>query len=168
MSLRFFCSGTLTSLMLRTLYTDMQKFYFSKDVVGFATSVTMGFATKDVILKVVHDILVPLLKGLAKISRVHSMTTHLHHIAARFGILPVLRVAATLSYDIFIWFVLLVSSFVLLEYFVGKTILGFNPAVHDAETEKKFDKAKREAGNCAPAVQEQQEPTWEVRDDPSG
>jgi large-conductance mechanosensitive channel len=112
---------------LRGTYHDMQVFYASKDVVSFAVSVTMGFATREVILVFVHDVIVPLLKliargvGLRQVYRVVSKAAHGAHMS------NVLNVVNRVTYAVFIWFVLLVFSFMLLEYFVGKILLRVQP-----------------------------------------
>lgn len=112
---------------LRQTYHDMQVFYASKDVVSFAVSVTMGFATREVIMVIVHDVVVPLLKFLAGRVGLNAVYRVIVSAARRARATNLVRVLDRVSYALFMWLVLLVFSFLLLEYFVGKIMLRVQP-----------------------------------------
>lgn len=131
--------------IMHKLYSDMQKFYYTKDVVGFAVSVTMGFATRDVIMSIVHDIIIPCLKHLAKVLYIRSIYDAFLTAAKRQDMLATVNALSKVCYSIFIWLILLVFSFLLLEYLVGKTILGFRSAPHNQQEIQEFNLAKAEA-----------------------
>jgi large-conductance mechanosensitive channel len=131
------------AVVLQKLYSDMQKFYFSKDVVGFAVSVTMGFATRDVILAIVHDVVVPVIKYIANLVKLNVLQLSIAHAIDSRGFLPVWKALCKVCHSIFLWLVLLLFSFLLLEYLVGQTILGFKSgAATDDGKEKEFVMAK--------------------------
>lgn len=97
------------------LIDDMRKFYSSRDVMGFAVSMTVGLATRDVILVVVNDLVVPILKHVAKTFCLHDVHCFVANAARIAKFSPVFQSISNVSYAILIWFLLLFLSYILLE-----------------------------------------------------
>lgn len=108
---------------IETFLSKMRRFYSSRDVMGFAVSMTIGLATRDVITVIVGDVVVPLLKQFAYVSCLQDMHCWMGDLAKSAGVVALMQSVNKVAYAILIWFLLLLLSYVLLQYVVMNWIL---------------------------------------------
>lgn len=114
-----------------SLYRDMRAFYCAKDVVSMAVSLTIGFATRDVICCIVHQMIVPSLQFAARAARLHAVHVRMLDAAKANRLAPVVDALGNLCYAVFVWAILLIASFLLLEYFLARVVLRTSAVKND-------------------------------------
>ncbi len=132
-------------LALEKLYDDLQVFFFNKDIVSFAASVTVGFATRDVITSLMNDVFWPVARWATQASGLASALAMSPAQAAANPMMAVaLKRGARVMHAIVTWAVMLVMAFVILEYVVSRQVIGLKTRVKRSEADD-FVKAKVEA-----------------------
>lgn len=115
------------------VYFDLQKFIFSNKIIVAAAGFSIAVATNDAVKKLLNSIIIPLFDFINNISLVRK-ALGVKIISIIFGILGTL----------IMWMLTILLCFVLLEYFLNKSIFGMVTTIsEDHKTE--FVKAKVEA-----------------------
>jgi hypothetical protein len=115
------------------VYFDLQKFIFSNKIIVAAAGFSIAVATNDAVKKLLNSIIIPLFDFINNISLVRK-ALGVKIISIILGILGTL----------IMWMLTILLCFVLLEYFLNKSIFGMVTTIsEDHKTE--FVKAKVEA-----------------------
>lgn len=112
---------------------DLQTFVFSNGIIIAAAGITIGVATKEAITKMLNIVIMPMFVWMRSFTAIQSIIG-----------LPIIVVFLELFWTIVIWLVTIFWCFVLLEYFLNKTIFGLATTL-TAEKKKDFVIAKVEA-----------------------
>ena len=114
-------------------YMDLQTFVFSNGVIIAAAGFTIGVATKEAITKMLDIVIMPVFVWLRSFTTIQSIIG-----------LPAIVVFLELFWTIVIWLVTIFWCFVLLEYFLNKTVFGLATTMAD-DKKKDFVLSKVEA-----------------------
>lgn len=114
-------------------YMDLQTFVFSNGIIIAAAGFTIGVATKEAITKMLEIVIMPVFVWLRSFTTIQSIIG-----------LPVILVVLELFWTIVIWLVTIFWCFVLLEYFLNKTVFGLATTMTEAK-KKDFVISKVEA-----------------------
>jgi large-conductance mechanosensitive channel len=117
------------------LKTDFQEFAFSNQFVARAAGVSVGVATKEIIINILNKVILPILYLLGKLifkPKIYHLFKEYHNI-----INPI----AEFIWDVIQWLIIVIVTFIVLEYFFNRKFLGFKTFLSD-EDKKKFEKAK--------------------------
>lgn len=114
-------------------YMDLQTFVFSNGVIIAAAGFTIGVATKEAITKMLEIVIMPVFVWLRSFTAIQSIMG-----------LPVIIVFLELFWTIVIWLVTIFWCFVLLEYFLNKTVFGLATTMTE-DKKKDFVISKVEA-----------------------
>lgn len=126
----------------KKFYRDFQEWAYSNEILVAATGFCIGVATKEVIEKMLNDIITPILAFLIKFVYLQLALDTEAFSASNIGI--VLTIIGKLTWDIMQWVIIIVMAFVLLEYFLNRKIIGMKSVVKTENT-KDFVKAKVQA-----------------------
>lgn len=121
------------SLTVLKFYNDFQKFIFSNNILVAAAGWSIGVATKEVIEKIMNITIITLLKNMSFLIP--------HHLIAGMSFIYMFL---DIIWFLFRWIITIVFTFVLLEYFLNRSIFGLKSTIKKAQ-EKDFVKAKAEA-----------------------
>jgi large-conductance mechanosensitive channel len=126
----------------KKFYRDFQEWAYSNEILVAATGFCIGVATKEVIEKVLNDIIKPFLVFLVKLTYIHLVfdTETLYNTYGGYIILSI----GKFIWDMFQWGIIIVMAFILLEYFLNRTIIGMKSVVKTQNTTD-FVKAKAQA-----------------------
>jgi large-conductance mechanosensitive channel len=140
-------------------YHDFQEWAFSNNVVIAASGFAIGVATKEVIEKLLDELIRPMFLVLLNF-KVFKM---LHQGALKYisetNLETFLRTLGTVGWSVFEWVVIIVMTFVIMEYFLNRKIIGLKSQVKDEE-KKDFVKAKAEANAHDNIIATQQDVKW--------
>lgn len=114
-------------------YKDLQKYIFTNGIVVTASGFAIGIATKEVITKILSIIIVPVIEYLKKMSEIKLLWKH-----------SLILIPLEIFWTVVMWFITIIFTFVLLEYFLNKTIFGMISTIKE-DDEKNFIKSKVEA-----------------------
>jgi large-conductance mechanosensitive channel len=117
------------------LKSDFQEFAFSNQFVARAAGVSVGMCTKDIILNVLNKVILPILYIIGKLvfrPKLFILFKEYHYI-----INPI----AELIWDILQWLIIVIVTFIILEYFFNRKFLKLKTYLSD-DDKKKFEKAK--------------------------
>ncbi len=117
---------------------DFQEFAFNNKIVVSATGFVFGLATKDFIEKVLNNIILPLINKSSRFMLLHGLAKNLKSYTG------LIKIFGGLLWDIFMWFITIILTFVILEYFFNRTFLGLQTKLTDT-TKKEFVEAKESA-----------------------
>jgi large-conductance mechanosensitive channel len=130
--------------LARQMYHDFQQFMFTNNVLIVATGWGIGTATKDMIERLVKDMVVPLIQWMSKIGFINKGYNRLlEHVAATKWE-GFLAGVSNIAWDFMIWIFVIVMTFVLLEFILNRWIIGMRTTVPETETAQ-FAKAKAAA-----------------------
>lgn len=132
--------GTMTKLV----YHDFQQFMFSNNVLIVATGWGIGTATKDMIERLVKDMVVPFMKWISQIGFIKTGYGRLQAYVATTKWEGFLNGLSNIAWDFMIWLFIIFMTFVLLEYFLNRWIIGMRTTVPEKEQER-FVKSKAAA-----------------------
>jgi large-conductance mechanosensitive channel len=133
--------STKLSGTFKKVYRDFQEWAYSNEILVAATGFCIGVATKEVIEKILNDIITPLITFLIKLTFVQLAlddsfaSSNLGYVINKFG---------RLLWDIIQWVIIIVMAFLLLEYFLNRKIIGMKSVVK-AQNTTDFVKAKAQA-----------------------
>lgn len=103
----------------------MQKFMFSNGIIIAAAGITIGVATKEAITKILDILVMPVFNWMRSFTTIHSIL-----------MIPTVVIIFELLWTVLIWLVTIFGCFVLLEYFLNKTVFGLATTMPD---DKKSD-----------------------------
>lgn len=133
------------NLTAAKFYEDMQMFFFSKDVVAFAATVTIGFATRDVILAIIDDLFVPLAKHIFHVTGVTRIGKLVVKSAQQSPVLKhVMFALMKVGHAVIVWLIMMLLAFLILEYVMSRKVLGLKTRVKESD-KTDFIKSKVEA-----------------------
>jgi large-conductance mechanosensitive channel len=115
---------------------DFQEFAFSNNFIATAAAISIGSTTKDFIENVLSKVIIPILYMLGKLifnSKVYHLFKEYHN---------VINPVAEFMWDILKWLIIVVVTFIILEYFFNRKFLGLRTLISDKD-KKNFIKAKQ-------------------------
>lgn len=128
----------------KNMFYDFQEFMFANNVLVIATGWGIGTATKEIIDRLLTDVLMPLLSAMGKFSLTrHAYNFALKH-AAETRMEPVLVALGNIAWDFTKWLTVIALTFILLEYVLNRRIIGLSTTVRQ-EAKAEFAKAKAAA-----------------------
>lgn len=113
------------------LYIDLQKFVYSNNIVVTASGFAIGMVTKEVIQNILLIIVIPILNKLK-------------HMASLKLTWKYFSIPLEIFWNLSLWIITIVFTFVLLEYFLNKNVFGMVSTIKN-EDEDNFIKSKIEA-----------------------
>jgi len=120
-----------STILAYKFFTDFQKFIFSNNILATATGFSIGVATKEVIEKILNVTIIPLLSHIANFFNVTFLKNNLF------------TVIFEIIWFIIVWIITIIFTFLLLEYFLNRTIFGLESAI---KIDEKKDFIKSKAG----------------------
>lgn len=126
----------------KKFYRDFQEWAYSNEILVAATGFCIGVATKEVIEKLLNDIIKPFLVFLVKLTYIQLAldTDTFNNSNAGYFIQSV----GKFIWDMLQWVIIIVMAFILLEYFLNRKIIGMKSVVKTQDTTD-FVKAKAQA-----------------------
>lgn len=136
-----------SSIIAYKFFTDFQKFIFSNNILATATGFSIGVATKEVIEKILNAVIIPSLLWVIDFFNVTFFKTN-----------NLFTIPLEILWFIIVWIITIIFTFLLLEYFLNRTVFGLKSTIKIDE-KKEFIKSKAEAkiNNIIPIRQEDQE-----------
>jgi large-conductance mechanosensitive channel len=128
----------------RKFFSDFQQFMYSNNVLVAATGICVGMATKEVIEKLLNLIVLPIVQLAMKYSIVHIAYYKSIAYISRPEVLLIFTIFGEILWSVFVWIVIIVLTFVMLEYLLNRNVLGLKSVVKDAE-KINYVKSKTEA-----------------------
>jgi hypothetical protein len=136
-----------SSVFAYKFFTDFQKFFFSNNIMATATGFSIGVATKEVIEKILNIIIFPSLLWILKFFNVTFLTKY-----------NLLSIPFEILWFIIVWIITIIFTFILLEYFLNRTIFGLKSSIKiDEKTDFIKSKAEAKLINIIPIRQEDRE-----------
>ena len=135
---------TSVATVTKLIYHDFQQFMFSNNVLIVATGWGIGTATKDMIERLVKDMVVPIMQWISKISFISDSYSKLQGYVATTKWEGFLQGLGNITWDFMIWIFIIFMTFVLLEYFLNRWLIGMRTTVAE-EDNQRFVKAKAAA-----------------------
>jgi large-conductance mechanosensitive channel len=126
----------------KKFYRDFQEWAYSNEILVAATGFCIGVATKEVIEKILNDIITPLFTFLIKFTYIQLALDSEAFNSSNIGY--AVNIFGKLIWDILQWVIIIVMAFVLLEYFLNRKIIGMKSVVKTQDTTD-FVKAKVQA-----------------------
>lgn len=126
----------------RKFYRDFQEWAYSNEILVAATGFCIGVATKEVIEKMLNDIITPMFAFLIKLTYIQLALDSESFSSSNIGY--VVTIFGKLLWDILQWMIIIVMAFILLEYFLNRKIIGMKSVVKTQDTTD-FVKAKAQA-----------------------
>jgi large-conductance mechanosensitive channel len=138
----------------KKFFSDFQQFMYSNNVLVAATGFCVGLATKEVIEKLLNLIILPIVQVVMKYSILHIAYYKSISYISRPELLLILTTFGEVLWSIFVWIVIIVLTFFMLEYLLNRNILGLRSVVKENE-KINYVKSKAEAKeNIIPTQQE--------------
>ncbi len=128
----------------KQIYHDFQQFMYTNNVLIVATGWGIGTATKDMIERLVKDMVVPLIQWISQIGFINRGYTQLVRYVASTKWEGFLNAVSNITWDFMIWIFVIVMTFILLEYILNRWIVGMRTTVPEKESAQ-FAKAKAAA-----------------------
>lgn len=112
-------------------YYEFQKFMYANDIIVAAVGFTIGMVTKDMIMSVLHDIFIPVFLGIGSLQSIKSLK---NSAMANIPGLSMLTIQfGNILWTVFVWFLTILLTFLILEYFFNRFILGLKTMVPEEE-----------------------------------
>jgi large-conductance mechanosensitive channel len=127
------------------VFSDFQEFMYSNHVLVAATGWCVGMATKEVIEKVLNHMVLPLVHFMLRFNIWHILYNKLLDHYSKTGVAVVLTTIGNITWDVFVWIVVIFLTFFILEYVLNRRIIGLKSAVVD-DNRTDFVKSKAQAG----------------------
>ena len=137
-------NSTSVTAVTKLIYHDFQQFMFSNNVLIVATGWGIGTAPKDMIERLVKDMVVPIVRWISKIGFISDNYSKLQAYVATTKWEGFLQGLSNITWDFMIWIFIIFMTFVLLEYFLNRWLIGMRTTVADEDSER-FVKAKAAA-----------------------
>lgn len=128
----------------RQIYHDFQQFMYTNNVLIVATGWGIGTATKDMIERLVKDMVVPLIQWISRIGFINKGYNQLLEYVATTKWEGFLNAVSNITWDFMIWIFVIVMTFILLEYILNRWIVGMRTTVPEKDSAQ-FAKAKAAA-----------------------
>jgi large-conductance mechanosensitive channel len=128
----------------KQMYHDFQQFMYTNNVLIVATGWGIGTATKDMIERLVKDMVVPLIHWISKIGFINKGYNSLLEYVAATKWEGFLNAVSNITWDFMIWIFVIVMTFILLEYILNRWIVGMRTTVPEQDSAQ-FAKAKAAA-----------------------
>lgn len=117
---------------------------FTNNVLIVATGWGIGTATKDMIERLVKDMVVPIIQWLSKIGFINHGYSRLLEYVSSTRWEGFLNGLSNIAWDFMIWIFVIVMTFILLEYILNRWIIGMRTTVPEKASDQ-FAKAKAAA-----------------------
>jgi large-conductance mechanosensitive channel len=138
----------------KNIFYDFQQFMFGNDVLVAAAGFSIGMATKEMIERLVTAVVLPIVHFVLKFSLAKIAYTKILETFPGTHMASVLGTVGAAVWDIFVWIIIIIMTFMILEYILNRKIVGLKSTVKD-DNMKDFAKAKATAGdNIIPTQKE--------------
>ena len=124
-------TNSYLSNLSNKLYIDLQKFVYSNNIVVTASGFAIGMVTKEVIQNILLILIIPIINKLKYLASVKMTWKYF-------------SIPLEIFWNIALWLITIVCTFLLLEYFLNKNIFGMVSTIKH-EDEDNFIKSKIEA-----------------------
>jgi large-conductance mechanosensitive channel len=128
----------------KQMYHDFQQFMYTNNVLIVATGWGIGTATKDMIERLVKDMVVPLIQWISKIGFINKGYNQLLEYVGSTKWEGFFNGVTNITWDFMIWIFVIFMTFILLEYILNRWIVGMRTTVPEKESAQ-FAKAKAAA-----------------------
>ncbi len=125
-------------VIFKKFKSDFQEFAFTNKFIASCVGISIGISTKEYIQNILNKIVLPVLYKIGQLlfnRRIYQMFEPYH---------TIINFSAELLWDTLSWLILIVLTFVILEYVLNRKILGLKNIL-PPEEEVKFLKAKKDA-----------------------
>lgn len=126
----------------KKFYRDFQEWAYSNEILVAATGFCIGVATKEVIQKLLDDIVKPFLVFVVKLTYIQLALDTDTFNNTNFGY--IMQTIGKFLWDMLQWVIIIIMAFILLEYFLNRKIIGMKSVVKTQDTTD-FVKAKAQA-----------------------
>lgn len=126
----------------KKFYRDFQEWAYSNEILVAATGFCIGVATKEVIEKILNDIIKPFLVFLVKLTYIQFALDTEAFYNTNGGY--IVQTIGKFTWDMIQWVIIIIMAFILLEYFLNRKIIGMKSVVKTQDTTD-FVKAKAQA-----------------------
>lgn len=128
----------------KKFFADFQEFMYSNNVLVAATGLCVGMATKEMIESVLNEAVLPIVHTIGRVSIIHnaylSALKHVNHKMLS----SILSILGSVSWSIFVWVLVVLLTFVMLEYVLNRKFIGLKSTIKDGD-KINYIKAKQEA-----------------------
>lgn len=146
-------SGNIFSGTYKKIFIDFQQFMFSNTVLLAATGFCVGIATKEVIEKLVNLIILPIIHTIFKLTIQNAHSKLLTRITQPI-VLSVLTTISDVIWSLFVWIIIIIMTFILLEYVLNRNVIGMKTIVKE-DQKINFVKSKTDVNdNIIPTKEE--------------
>ena len=128
----------------KKFFYDFQQFMFANNVLVAATGFCVGVATKEVIEKLLNMAVLPVIKFMTKFSLIKILYNKLLENTQHAVLKNILQIGGDVVWAVLQWIVIIVMTFVILEYLLNRNIIGLSSTIKSDER-LDFAKAKAEA-----------------------
>ena len=118
---------------------DFREWSFTNNIMIAASGIAIGMATKDAIQNLLEEIVYPFMMFFFQLSIFKSLYAKVSGVAPGF-----LSSLGKVSWSLFEWIIIIVMTFVLLEYLLNRRIIGLKSTVKE-DQKSDYLKAKAEA-----------------------
>jgi large conductance mechanosensitive channel len=138
--------------ILRKFYRDFQEWAYRNEILVAATGFCIGIATKEVIEKLLKDIVKPLIEFIVRLVYI-QLAIDMNTVSSSYiGFL--IQTIGNSVWNVLEWIIIIIMAFFLLEYFLNRSIIGMKSVVKTEDTTD-FVKAKTKAKeNIVPSKSE--------------
>ena len=125
-------------------YLDFQEWVFSNNIMVAASGFAIGMATKEIIENLLNTLVRPALVFLFQIELFKDLYQRAIWYVPESNLDAFLTTLAKVSWSVFEWGIIIVMTFLLLEYFLNRNIIGLKSTVKEGD-KTDFVKSKVEA-----------------------
>lgn len=125
----------------RKLYGDLQEWAFSNNLMVIASGFMIGTASKEVIEKLLELLVKPVILFLLQFSFIKILYGKALVYVSETTLAPIVETFGNISWSILEWVVIILMTFVILEYLLNRSILGLKSSVKEND-KASFFKAK--------------------------
>jgi len=108
-------------------YYEFQKFMYTNDIVVAAVGFTVGIVTKDMIMSVLNEIFIPIFTFLGHTKKIEKTKKYLLDNIP--GLIIFFMSIGNIFWNVLVWFLTIILTFLILEYFFNRSLLGLKTRV---------------------------------------
>lgn len=123
---------------------DFQEFMYSNNVLVSAAGFAIGISTKETIQKLVEDTVIPLIHFLLQFSFIKKGYNKILDYITEIHLKSFVEGLGSIFWTLFVWGVVIIMTFIVLEYVLNRKIIGLKSSVRQEE-KRNFAASKAEA-----------------------
>lgn len=125
---------------------DFQEFMYSNNVLVSAAGFAIGITTKETIQKLVEETVIPLLHFCLRFNLIKNASNKVLDYITEAHLKSFVVGIGNILWTMFVWVIVIVMTFIVLEYILNRKIIGLKSSVRQEE-KKDFVVSKSEAKN---------------------